>query len=105
MFRKEEEGYGRDMKTKSIPAIITLLAGFIACIAGIIAHMEVADFMKMLLVVLVLFYILGCIVKIILDKNFMEMQDEETTDGEKTGAEEEESQTDKEETAEAGEEK
>jgi hypothetical protein len=36
----------------------------------------------MLLVVLLIFYILGCIVKVILDKNFKEMQKEETTDGE-----------------------
>lgn len=72
------------MKTKSVPAVIMLIAGFIACVAGMIAHMEVAGFMKMLLVVLILFYILGCIVKIVLDKNFAEMQDEETTDGEET---------------------
>ena len=72
------------MKTKSVPAIIMLTAGFIACIAGMYAHMEVAGFMKMLLIVLIVFYILGCIVKVILDKNFAEMQDEETTDGEET---------------------
>lgn len=72
------------MKTKSVPAVIMLIAGFIACVAGMIAHMEVAGFMKMLLVVLILFYILGCIVKLVLDKNFAEMQDEETTDGEET---------------------
>lgn len=87
------------MKTKSIPAIIMLSAGFIACIAGMCAHMEVADFMKMLLGVLILFYILGCIVKLILDKNFKEMQDEETTDGEESQESEEEAVTDKEEAA------
>ncbi len=72
------------MKTKSIPAIIMLVAGFIACIAGMNAHMEVADFLKMLLIVLVVFYALGCVVKQIVDKNFMEMKEEETTDGEET---------------------
>lgn len=74
------------MKTKSIPAIIMLGAGFIACIAGMNAHMEVAEFLKMLFIVLVVFYVLGCIVKLIVDKNFMEMK-EETTDGEETEAE------------------
>ena len=77
------------MKTKSVPAIIMLSAGFIACIAGMYAHMEVAGFMKMLLIVLIVFYILGCIVKVILDKNFAEMQDEETTDGEEVQSDEE----------------
>lgn len=68
------------MKTKTLPAIIMLLAGFIACIAGMGAHMELADFMKMLLIVLILFYLLGCVVKVIVDKNFTVMI-EETTDG------------------------
>ena len=57
------------MKTKSVPAIVMLSAGFVACVAGICAHMEVADFMKML------------VVKIVLDRNFAGMNDEETTDG------------------------
>lgn len=82
------------MKTKQIPAIIMLVAGFIACLAGMNAHMEVADFLKMLLIVLIVFYVLGCIVKQIIDKNFVEIQ-EETTDGEDT-EEEEDSETDKE---------
>ena len=60
------------MKTKSIPAMIMLLAGFVACIAGIRAHMDLAGFMKMLLIVLVVFYFLGSVVKIVLDKNFAE---------------------------------
>ena len=66
------------MKTKSVPAIVMLSAGFVACVAGICAHMEVADFMKMLLIVL---YLLGGVVKIVLDRNFAGMNDEETTDG------------------------
>lgn len=68
------------MKTKSIPAIIMLTAGCIACIVGITGYMETEQFMKMLFVVLIVFYFLGCIVKIILDKNFQEMK-EETTEG------------------------
>ena len=69
------------MKTKSVPAIVMLSAGFVACGAGICAHMEVADFMKMLLIVLIVFYLLGGVVKIVLDRNFAGMNDEETTDG------------------------
>lgn len=81
------------MKTKSVPAIIMLTAGFIACIAGMYAHMEVAGFMKMLLIVLIVFYILGCIVKMILDKNFAEVPEEETTDGEEVQSDEEASES------------
>jgi flagellar biosynthesis/type III secretory pathway M-ring protein FliF/YscJ len=55
------------MKTKTIPAIIMLLAGFIACISGIMSHMDIADFMKMLLLVLVIFYVIGCVAMFVLD--------------------------------------
>lgn len=48
-----------------------------------------ADFVKMLLVVLIVFYIIGGIVKLLIDKNFKDME-EETTDGEETPAEAEE---------------
>jgi uncharacterized protein HemY len=70
------------MNTKSVPALVTLLAGFIACVAGIRAHMEVADFLIMLLIVLIVFYFLGGVVRMILDMNFETKQEEETTDGE-----------------------
>ena len=46
-------------------------------------------FVKMLLVVLIVFYIIGGIVKLLIDKNFKDME-EETTDGEETPAEAEE---------------
>ncbi len=76
------------MKTKSIPAFIMLLAGAIACIAGIVSRLDVAGFVRMLLIVLIVFYFLGCIVKIILDSNFKE-EVKETTDGENASTEEE----------------
>ena len=51
--------------------------------------METGRFVKMLLVVLIVFYIIGGIVKLLIDKNFKDME-EETTDGEETPAEAEE---------------
>lgn len=76
------------MKTKTIPAIIMLTAGLIACIAGIIGHMDIVEFTKMLFIVLIIFYGLGSIVKIIIDSNFKEMQEEEATEGEEASEEE-----------------
>ena len=67
------------MKTKQVPIIITLIAGFVTCIIGIIMKMEMARFVKTWVIVLVSFYILGCIVKLVLDKNFRE-ETEEATD-------------------------
>ena len=63
------------MKTKGIPAVVMLLAGFVTCIIGIVQHMETDVFIKTLLAVLIIFYVLGCIVKLVLDKNFKEMDD------------------------------
>ena len=58
------------MKTKTIPAILMLVAGALACILGFVYRYTTTQFFKMLLIVLLIFYVLGCIVQIIIDKNF-----------------------------------
>lgn len=63
------------MKTRSIPAIIMLTAGFVTCIVGILQHFSSGMFIKTLLLVLIGFYLFGCIVKLVLDKGFRIMQD------------------------------
>ena len=45
------------MKTKGIPAVVMLLAGFVTCIIGIVQHMETDVFIKTLLAVLIIFYL------------------------------------------------
>ena len=77
------------MKTKQVPAIVMLTAGFVTCVISIMQHMDFGRFLKILLLVLICFYILGCVVKVILDKNFAPMQEEEeeqeqTEEGEET---------------------
>jgi flagellar biosynthesis/type III secretory pathway M-ring protein FliF/YscJ len=81
------------MKTKGIPAVVMLLAGLVTCIIGIVQHMETMVFTKTLLAVLVIFYVLGCIVKLVLDKNFKEM-DEPEKEQEESGEEQEQSDSD-----------
>lgn len=90
------------MKTKPIPAIVMLSAGFVTCIIAIYTHMELMAFTKSLLLVLVVFYVLGGVVKIILDKNFAQMKEEaeETTDTEETPEESEEETSEEEPVAE-----
>lgn len=63
------------MNTKSIPAIIMLAAGFVTCIIGIVEHFSFGMFTKTLFLILIGFYLLGCIVKLVLDKGFRIMQD------------------------------
>ena len=64
------------MKTKQVPAIIMLTAGLIVCIISIAQRMEFGEFVTTLFLVLICFYILGCIAKVILDKNFAEEKEE-----------------------------
>ncbi len=79
------------MKTKQVPVLITLVAGLVTCILGFTMHMGTGQFVRTLVIVLVSFYILGCIAKLILDKNFKEEPEEEATEeaGEETAEEDE----------------
>lgn len=63
------------MKTKPVPAIIMLTAGFVACVVGIVQHFSFETYVKTLFLVLIGFYLLGCIVKLVLDKGFGVMDD------------------------------
>ena len=79
------------MKTKPIPAIVMLVAGLVVCIAGMAGHMETGRFVKISAASLKESHPhdIGGIVKLLIDKNFKDME-EETTDGEETPAEAEE---------------
>ncbi len=71
------------MKTKTIPVTLMLVAGAMACVLGFIYHYETTQFFTMVLTVLVVFYMLGFIVKIIIDKNFPVEQTEKAATIEK----------------------
>lgn len=63
------------MNTKPIPAIIMLTAGFVTCVVGIVQHFSFGTYVKTLFLVLIGFYLLGCLVKLVLDKGFRVMDD------------------------------
>ena len=77
------------MKTKEIPAIVMLIAGGIYCLLGILYQISLMDFCVQLLIVLLVFWILGGIVRMFLDR-FMgeigEMTKEEIKRAEKKDA-------------------
>lgn len=77
------------MKTKQVPIIITLIAGFVTCIIGFMTQMETKQFVEIWIIVLISFYILGCIAKIVLDKNFKEETEEATEEAAEEEASEE----------------
>ena len=74
------------MKTKQVPRIITLIAGLSTSIIGFVMQMETGQFVKIWGIVLISFYILGCVAKLVLDHNFKE-ETEEATEEAAEGAE------------------
>ncbi len=55
------------MKTEFIPKVITLFAGAVVCIICIVKDMEVTYSLELLLLTLIIFYIIGCIAKKIIE--------------------------------------
>ena len=73
------------MKTKEIPTIVMLIAGGIYCLLGIFYQISLMDFLVQLLIVLFVFWILGGIIRVILDRFMGEIGDK--AEEEENGAE------------------
>lgn len=96
------------MKTKEIPAIIMLIAGGVYCLLGIFCQIPLMDFFVQLLIVLLVFWIMGGIVRMVLDHFIGEIEDkakeeeeeaeekDENEDSEESEAEDEELEEDEE---------
>lgn len=63
------------MKKTYIPAIITLTAGFVDCLVSIGKGMSNFEFVKQLLIVLVVFFIFGLFVRFLVDKGLNLLED------------------------------
>ena len=93
------------MKTNNVPALVMLTAGFVDCVMAIRTGQELGPFVKQLLIILLIFYALGSIVKVILDRNFGEMDDLEEVDlGESVEQPESDDQTEEDKDEQSGEE-
>ncbi len=68
------------MNTKQIPSIIMLLAGAVTCIVTFMNGYEIKDTLVILIWVLIIFLIIGIVVKKILDS--FHMPDEDAVDDE-----------------------
>jgi flagellar biosynthesis/type III secretory pathway M-ring protein FliF/YscJ len=77
-------------KFRNVPAVITLLAGFISSVVMILQGYELVDFLWMLVCIMVGFYVAGLLVRVILNKFFKDLEEpeeetektEEAADGE-----------------------
>lgn len=72
------------MNTKPIPIIITLIAALVSCVASIIQHVSFTIFTTRLLWVVIIFGVIGSIVKAILDKSLNVMEEETDEENEES---------------------
>ncbi len=82
------------MKTNYVPAIVMLSAGLVYCLIALRDHIGLMIFTKQLLIVLVVFWVLGGVVKIVLDKTMIVAVDDEETSQEQDSTEEAEESED-----------
>lgn len=81
-------------KFRNVPALITLLAGFITSVIMIVHRYSLVNFMWILIAVMVGFYICGVLIRFALNKVVQNKKDKENT-----VQEEEQEQTEEQETA------
>ena len=71
------------MKTKSVPCIVMLVADLASCLISISQQVDTMEFTERLLSTLVIFYILGFIIKLILDKAMKNLSSAKEDENEK----------------------
>ena len=64
------------MKTKQIPAMVTLFAAFVMCIISYVNDFSLSYFILISFFVLLGFFVLGVIIKIILDMSVSKLDEE-----------------------------
>ena len=88
------------MKTNYVPAIVMLLAGGVYCLFGIFYQVPLMNFTIQLLIILIVFWIIGGIIKMVLDRFMGEIEDkskkdtEENEEGSEEDSEDEEGKED-----------
>lgn len=65
------------MNTKPIPIIITLLAAGITCLVSAIQRVPFGIYTKRLFIAVVCFALIGTVIKVILDRSFSVMEEED----------------------------
>lgn len=60
------------MKFRNLPSIITLVAGLFVCIITLIYQYAIDEFLWILVIVMVVFYLIGLVLRKILNKTFEE---------------------------------
>lgn len=86
------------MNTKSLPAVLALIAGFATCIMSFIQHVDTVIFAKRFVIVCIIFFAIGTVISIIINMNFKDMSEDKENPDKAEGSLEEEDNGAKEET-------
>ena len=70
------------MNTKSIPACLALLAGFVPCVISFVQHVDTVVFAKRFIIVCIIFFVIGTVASVIININFKDMEEEAEPEGE-----------------------
>lgn len=73
------------MNTRTLPAILSLIAGFVTCVMAFVQHVDSVEFAKRFVIVCLIFYGIGVVISIVININFKEMS---TSENEEAGQEE-----------------
>ena len=82
------------MNTRNIPALVMLTAGLVASIVMFRMHYDLYTMSWVLLLVFAAFYVLGCVIRLMLDKFGMQ-QEKKEAEQQETAAQEAEQQEEK----------
>lgn len=72
-------------KFRNIPALVTLLAGFVSSVVMIIQKYSLVHFLWVLVAVMAGFYMAGLLLRVILNKAFKDLETEEEKPSEDEG--------------------
>ena len=61
------------MNTKSLPAVLALIAGLTTCVMSFIQHVDTVVFAKRFVIVCVVFFAIGIVISVIIQMNFKDM--------------------------------
>ena len=74
-------------KFRNIPALVTLLAGFVSSVVMIIQKYSLVHFLWVLVAVMAGFYMAGLLLRVILNKAFKDLETEKPSEDEGTAGE------------------
>lgn len=64
------------MNTKSLPAVLALIAGFATCIMSFVQHVDTVVFAKRFVIVCIIFFAIGTVASVVIRMNFKDMSEE-----------------------------